>query len=184
MHMQARTHRVLPKTLILFLIMAVAHLINYTNNSACPICIPPPIELYIIYALRIHNKLITSKLLNIGSTWWKALFIFDPLYQLSVRFCIEHIYLYIPYTCEEKCKPSSKQSKSQKLCEEERWLYIGSRGSYNRKRLALVANGNYCRRLQRGVARWSPIAPLRAGGAWVTASPSAAEMGLLCMTLV
>ena len=33
------------------------------------------------------------------------------------------------------------------------------------KRFALVAEGNHCSRLQRGVAPWSRIAPLRAGGA-------------------
>ena len=52
-------------------------------------------------------------------------------------------------------------------------LAVGSRGSHNRKRFALVAEGNHCSRLQRGVAPWSRIAPLRAGGTWATASPSA-----------
>ena len=42
-------------------------------------------------------------------------------------------------------------------------LAVGSRGSHNRK----------YRRLQRGVAPWSCIAPLCAGGTWATASPSA-----------
>ena len=34
-------------------------------------------------------------------------------------------------------------------------LAVGSHGSHNRKRFALVAEGNHCIRLQRGVAPWS-----------------------------
>ena len=41
------------------------------------------------------------------------------------------------------------------------------------KGFALVAEGKHCSRLQRGIAPWSCIAPLRAGGALATASPSA-----------
>ena len=40
------------------------------------------------------------------------------------------------------------------------------------KRFALIAEGNYCSRLQRAVAPWSRIASVRAGGVLATASPS------------